>query len=227
MSNAPLVSLPVFRSPVGLGHAVTILLGAVAATDLLIIGAAFNVRGLMREVGSGGGTYTQDELDLADIFMGGGSLLYGVLLIATASVYIVWFHRARCNAEVFAPDLQRRGAGWAIGAWFIPIVNLFMPRGIAGDVWRASSPDPYGRPVSTALLNFWWGAWIVSLFYDRYATKTYDKAETPGEIADAATLVMTGAAFDIGAAVLAILVVRKVTAMQHAKATGGVVPATL
>lgn len=62
-------------------------------------------------------------------------------LLATATVFIVWFHRVRTNAGVFAPDLQSRGAGWAIGGWFIPIGNLWIPRGVAGDVLRASRHD--------------------------------------------------------------------------------------
>ena len=35
----------------------------------------------------------------------------------------------------------RYGTGWAIGAWFIPIFNLFRPKQIANDIDRASAPD--------------------------------------------------------------------------------------
>ncbi|MFC7512377.1 DUF4328 domain-containing protein [Streptomyces thermocarboxydus] len=46
------------------------------------------------------------------------------------------------NAEVFAPDVQRRTPGWAIGGWFVPFANLVIPRGIAMDVLRAASRTP-------------------------------------------------------------------------------------
>ncbi|MEJ8659296.1 DUF4328 domain-containing protein [Streptomyces sp. MS1.AVA.4] len=217
------VPWPVLRSPVGLSYAVTALLGLVVVADLLIAAASLNMRLLMgRVVGDDLAVIDQAEADRADYAMAGASVLYVLALLATATVFIVWFHRVRTNAGVFAPDLQRRGAGWAIGGWFIPIGNLWIPRGVAGDVLRASQHDTYGlEPARTGLLNAWWGAWLWSLAFDRYATKAYDKAGDVEAIHDASALVMAGAGFDIVAAVLAILFVRQVTALQHAKAVGG------
>ena len=34
-----------------------------------------------------------------------------------------------------------RGAGWAIGPWFVPILNLFRPWQIAVETWEGSDPD--------------------------------------------------------------------------------------
>jgi ABC-type thiamin/hydroxymethylpyrimidine transport system permease subunit len=223
----PVPPMPVpgrgLRSPVGLSYAVTALLGFVIVVDLLIVAASLNMRSLMSKVASGGTVdFDEGEASRADFAMAGTSVLYLVAMVATAAVFIIWFHRVRQNADVFAPDTQRRTAGWAIGAWFIPIGNLWIPRGIAADILRAGQSDPYAGAVRhIGLLNAWWGMWVWAAVFDRYASKSYSKAQDVDAIHDAAGLVMAGAGFDMAAAVLAILFVRKVTAAQHTKALAG------
>ncbi|WP_320784742.1 DUF4328 domain-containing protein [Streptomyces sp. CRN 30] len=226
MTYAP-VPLPVpgrvLRSPVGLSHAVTALLGLVVVADLAIVAASLNMRSLMSGLATGGAVdFDESEADRADLAMAGASVLYTAALLGAAVLFIIWFHRLRQNAEIFAPDVPRRTAGWAIACWFIPVANLWIPRGIALDVLRASQPDPYGGVVRhRALLNTWWALWVWSLVFDRYATNRYDDAEDAGAIHDAAGALMAGAGFDIAAAVLAILVVRALTSAQNAKAHAG------
>ncbi|MFD9976633.1 DUF4328 domain-containing protein [Streptomyces sp. NPDC059017] len=220
----PAVSAPgrALRSPIGLSYAVTALLGVVVLVDLLIVAASPNMRSFLSGVTSGTADFDEDAANRADYAMAGSSGLYVAAVVAAGTLFIVWFHRVRQNAEVFAPGTQRRTPGWAIGAWFIPIANMWIPRGIAADVLRASRPDPYGGGVEgRGLLNAWWGAWVCSLVFDRYASRTYDRAEDAEAIHDAAALVLAGAGIDIFAAVLAVLFVRRITSMQHAKALAG------
>ncbi|MFC9114311.1 DUF4328 domain-containing protein [Streptomyces sp. NPDC057092] len=213
---------PVLRSPVGLSHAVTVLLGLVMLADVLNTAAAFFMRSQMDRITSGVGDVDLTDLDRADSALAGTGVFYLLALLATATVFIIWFHRVRQNAEVFAPDTQRRSAGWAIGAWFIPFANLWIPRGIALDVLRAGEPDPYGGTVRhQGLLNAWWGVWIASNVFDRLATRRYDDAESPQAVHDATGWLITGSLLDIVAAVLAVLFVRRLTAAQNAKALAG------
>ncbi|OKI86410.1 hypothetical protein AMK11_14435 [Streptomyces sp. CB02414] len=222
-SSHPPAPGPVLRSPVGLAQAVTVLLGVVIVADLLIVAASLNMRSLMGKVASGGVVdFDEGEANRADYAMAGSAMLYVIAMLATAVVFVIWFHRVRHNAEVFAPDTQSRTPGWAIACWFIPIANLWIPRGIAADVLRAAQPDPYGgAPRHRGLLNAWWGAWVWAMVFDRYASRTYDKAQDVDAIHDAAGLVMASAGFDALAAVLAILFVRRLTAAQHEKALAG------
>lgn len=72
--------------------------------------------------------------------------LSALLLLATAAAFVVWFHRIRANAEQFVPNGHRLGSGWAVGAWFTPVVALWFPWQLVVDCWRASAPvDPEGR----------------------------------------------------------------------------------
>ncbi len=215
--------VPVLRSPLGLAHAVTALLAVVIVADVLHFGAAAYMRSVMGDVVSGGpGDVDMAAVDRADTAIASTSVLYLLGVLGTATLFIIWFHRVRHNAEVFAPDTQRRTPGWAIGGWFIPFANLWIPRGIARDVLRASQPDPYASEVRhQGLLNAWWGMWIASNVLDQFASGRYDGADDPQAVHDAAGWLMTGSVLDIAAAVLALLFVRRLTAAQNDKATAG------
>ncbi|MFF5934366.1 DUF4328 domain-containing protein [Streptomyces sp. NPDC012508] len=144
------------------------------------------------------------------------------LFVATGIVFIVWFHRLRRNAEVWAGDLQSRKPGWAVGGWLVPIGNLWIPQGVAADIWRASRWRPYAADGARelALLNAWWTVWVADIVVSRIASLLYKRAETPDAYVTASSWSLTGYVLDIFAAVLAILFVRRLTSMQHAKATG-------
>ncbi|MBT2489975.1 DUF4328 domain-containing protein [Streptomyces sp. ISL-96] len=228
--RAPAVPLSgptaVLRSPVGLSYAVVALLGAVIAADCFSLFALFRSRGLWSDPASEGFTaIAAEEIDRAQTQLLWSSQIYTPVVVATAVVFLVWFFRVRRNADVFAPDLQRRGPGWAIGTWFIPIANLWMPRGVAVDVWAASRRDPYGLETAKRepklVLDLWWTAWVASLLYGRFATRRYGAAEGPADIRDALDQLVVADLLDITAAVLAIFFVRALTRMQHLKATTG------
>ncbi|MFD7028661.1 DUF4328 domain-containing protein [Streptomyces sp. NPDC059917] len=186
------------RSPQGLATALTILLAVAGAVDLAAAAIGFGTDAAADFAGDGPLT--------------GAALMYAtvgiaqlVLLLGTGVVFIVWFHRTRVNGGVFRPDLFVQGPGWAIGSWFIPIVNLFLPFRIAQDVWRASvqaAPDGSARAVSVTPVTIWWVTFIGSNLIAR-------ASDSVGSLLSAVS------------AVFAVLFVRRLTAMQHAKAVQG------
>ncbi|TLF72413.1 DUF4328 domain-containing protein, partial [Nocardia cyriacigeorgica] len=93
------------------------------------------------------------------------SWLAGVGLLmqsAAAVVFIVWLWRARRNSEVLCGARHRLAAGWVIGGWVCPVVNVWFPHVIVADVVRASDPQTpsdllnlRSRPTSR-LVTAWW-----------------------------------------------------------------------
>ncbi|QWQ41597.1 DUF4328 domain-containing protein [Streptomyces sp. YPW6] len=216
------------RSPVGLARAVTALLGVVIAADLFAIGTGLHMRGLWQGLVKDGSMdiYGRDG-DTAETLYGVAALSQGVALLATAVVFIVWFHRTRRNAEVFDPSVQRMGPGWAVGGWFVPIANFWFPYRVASGVWEASAQtraDGGWREVPRTPLNLWWAAWVASLLFTRATGRLWERAEDPEAIVQAAGLVAASDALDIVAAVLAVLYVRAVTRMQVERALRGQAP---
>ncbi|EDX20893.1 conserved hypothetical protein [Streptomyces sp. Mg1] len=211
----------VLRSPQGLATALTVLLSAGAAVDLFSSGVGLYTRKLMTDYAADPASVESGSLDLSDFLTIRIGFAQGLFSLAIAVVFIIWFYRVRCNGQVFRPDCFSRSAGWAIGGWFIPIGNLFIPYRTARETWEASTPyDPDGthRRVSAAPVIAWWLVFTASELLYRFGSAQYVRAETPEEIRDTCAF---NAAVDLTAvvaAVLAVVFVRKLTALQRARA---------
>ncbi|MEW2398610.1 DUF4328 domain-containing protein [Streptomyces sp. NPDC046862] len=207
-------------SPVGLGRAAAVLLGVVIAADLFAIWADLMMYDVVGDIADGdAGEAVQRRASRADSLFATAGLVQTAALLSSAVVFLVWFHRVRVNAEVFDPFGHRKKRGWAVGGWFVPVVNLWFPRRIALDIWDASSP--WNAPRSHGLVNGWWAAWLISFVAGRVGFSAYRGAESAPEIRQAAGQVLFADAVDVVAAVLAILFVLTLTRMQDTKARSG------
>ncbi|MFF2998376.1 DUF4328 domain-containing protein [Streptomyces sp. NPDC057950] len=208
------------RSPVGLGRATAALLGLVVATDLLAIWADRTMYGVASALVDGRtGEGIRRRADHADSLYSAAGYAQTGALLATVVVFLVWFHRARVNAEVFDPFGHSKARGWAVGGWFVPVLNLWRPRRIMVDIWDASIPR--GSRSSHGLVNLWWALWLTALLADRASTAEHRDARTALEMRHAAGQATFADAADVAAALLAILVVLRLTRMQHEKALRG------
>ena len=107
--------------------------------------------------------------------------------LAAAIAFIVWFRRAYRNTAGLGATGMRYKPGWSTGAWFVPILNLFRPKQISNDIWRASDPELprqatgwQGNEVH-ALIHWWWAIWIVAGFFSNISASVYFNAETLSE----------------------------------------------
>lgn len=223
------------RSPIGLARATMALLGVGMAFDAFSLWAGVGVFDVVSDlIDHGWSADAEDRADRADTLYGLSGLLQALALLATAVVFICWFRRVRVNAEVFAPDGHRKARGWAVGGWFVPVLNFWRPRQIAVDIWDASAPAtretaPAGPPQPAGwevqpkrtLLNAWWTLWLCTGIFGQVASRQYANAEEPEAIKQAVVSLMASDLLNIAAAVVAILFVRRLTAMQDAKARSG------
>ncbi|MBW2278874.1 MAG: DUF4328 domain-containing protein, partial [Deltaproteobacteria bacterium] len=104
----------------------------------------------------------------------------------------------------------RYAPGWAVGSWFVPIMNLFRPVQMMGDVFRISASiradsSPRGMP---GLVQAWWAAWLLSAVLSMFASGFDDLA-----------LLIASHALDILSFVLTFAVVAKAADLQRAKHT--------
>jgi hypothetical protein len=168
--------------------------------------------------------WTYDDMLSIARLMDTASIVQLVTYVIGGVIFIVWFHRAYRNLAALGVEKPRRGLGWAIGGWFVPIANMFIPKQLANDVWRAGDPalrqgDPnwQARPVSP-LLHWWWALWLSSSAAAYIAGRLQSGAETfdafrPGVLVDAASQVL-----GILAALAAIAVITRATKRQETRA---------
>ncbi|GED85188.1 DUF4328 domain-containing protein [Streptomyces sp. 6-11-2] len=212
------------RSPVALGRAAAAMLLLAAAADLFAVWTDIVMYDVSGDLVNGSvGADVMRRADDADRLYAVAGVTQLVTLLASCVVFLCWFYRVRVNAEVFDPSGHSMKRGWAIGAWFTPVVNLWFPRRIAVDIWEASSPAD--GPRSNWPVNTWWTLWVIGLLAGRLADSHYNQAVAAKALQEAAGEMMFSDALDVVAAVFAVLVVLRLTRMQHEKALRGPAPA--
>lgn len=106
--------------------------------------------------------FTQMEADANDQRQ---ALIFGVtavLMLATMIVFGIWIVRAHRNLPALGAQYLEVRPGWALGFFFIPILNWWKPYQAMRSLWRSS--HSVNRPElqeSTWVLPVWWTLWVI------------------------------------------------------------------
>jgi hypothetical protein len=153
-------------------------------------------------------------------------LIQMAVYLVAAVVFIRWFHRAYANLPAVGIEKLGHSTGWAIGAWFVPIISLFRPKQIADEIWRGSDPSlepdqdrDWRRGKVPVVFGLWWLAFIASGFLVGAGSQLWGGAETYSDVKFAAVLEVTGNALGVLSGVLAYVVVDRTSQRQEARAT--------
>ncbi|MXY38901.1 MAG: DUF4328 domain-containing protein [Rhodospirillaceae bacterium] len=163
-------------------------------------------------------------LDMAAAFELGDRILFPTLGIVavTAVAFLVWVYRANANAHALGfADLKFR-PGWAVGWWFVPIVNLIQAPRVMLELYRvalAGSPAARRGRVGSAPVIVWWLLILFANGADRYGTGRIGSEEGLEPFRQALIAYIAGDVMFLAAGVLAIWLVRRITAgIDSAKA---------
>lgn len=152
------------------------------------------------------------------------TLFHFAVFVACVVAFCLWLYRAYANLRALGHPRSalEHSPGWAVGFFFIPFVNLFMPFRVVREVWVKSDPRVrtredylFGPPVSTALVLAWWLTWIGSNVLDRVARRLTLRASDAASLAWANNLEIVASFGLIVAALLAVLVVRGIDLRQE------------
>ncbi|MER6530627.1 DUF4328 domain-containing protein [Streptomyces sp. NPDC001508] len=143
-----------------------------------------------------------------------------VVVVLCAAAFLAWLWQVRDNARALSGRPPRYRGIWVYLGWIVPVVNLWVPRGLVVDVHRASAPDkrlPF-------VVNVWWALWLIGMLS---GVGLISRESRDGLIeraySDVWQLLVSDAAV-VGAAVAAVFVVRAVTSVQSERAAGGPAP---
>ncbi len=95
-------------------------------------------------------------LDLLAVLETVAALTVLATTVVAGVVFLVWFHRAH-RVLASANASPRHSPAWAVGSWFVPFVNLVIPKQAANDLWRAGAPDRV-----PGFVHAWWALWLTS-----------------------------------------------------------------
>ena len=167
---APRSSLPalLYESAAGKARLALFATGAAMVLQLLMAGSC-GMQLLMLMQAQQGVAIDQATAEANDA----RQLAISVILIISALfclvTLLVWIYAAHSNLPAFGARALEFTPGWAVGYFFIPIVNLWKPYQAVREIYTRSDPGPLvGRVVSSAgILGWWWGLRIISAIVGR------------------------------------------------------------
>ncbi len=151
-------------------------------------------------------------------------IVYFGSLIPAIVFFCMWVHRAVRNMPALGAFDPRWSPSGAVVRCFIPFLNLAHPMSGTLDAWRGS--DLSRRWIDVAarqkirpplFIIAWWSLWLIGNWVSAIGTRIGSSNPDPTTLAGSAALGVAGAVLVIGAGVLAIVTVRKVTAQQDRK----------
>ena len=174
-----------------------VLLGIETAAALVAIAALAGTAGA--EPGSG-------RLQLAGISLMAmaysGFVEFGAFLLI-AILFLRFLYKAVQQAKGFTTPFTYVSPGWAVGYWFIPIMNLYRPFEVVKALSKACGQQAggEGKPaVGEQLLSAWWALFLISNAAD------WALARSQSDF-DSAAGITTYAEYSIGCNLLAIVAV--------------------
>ncbi|NKQ53568.1 DUF4328 domain-containing protein [Amycolatopsis sp. K13G38] len=156
-------------------------------------------------------TTTLADLQRQDTLMSVVNWLDIAAMLAATVAFLCWLWRARVNAGILSTARHRLGQGWVIGGWLCPLLNLVLPYVIVRDIWRAHRPGT-GR----VLVGCWWLLLVTGTALDRFVR--YFELRSPDsldQVRDGAAHSTVAALLRLGAAVLVLVIIRRVTRWQR------------
>jgi hypothetical protein len=137
---------------------------------------------------------------------GFASMVFVYLTTAAVALFLVWFSRCRRNAQLLSPGAASGSGVWAVVAWLIPVVNLWVPRGLVLEVQRASGGETAEKGRAEILVNAWWVAWAGHTVIAVASQLSGGTMSMP--------LLVVLEALNLTAAVLVLFVIQGITALQ-------------
>jgi hypothetical protein len=200
---------------------VLLALSLTIALDLIAVISDADYHSLIERISNGDAPL--EQVQAADDRQSTINVVEVVLFILTAIVFIFWFFRAYRNLTRLGIQDLRWGKNWAIGAWFVPLLNFVRPKSIANDIWRGSDP---GLPARAGLPSVgvpwyhsaWWLVFIGGGIFSRIAYQQFRDADTLSGLSSASVALEVSDSLDILAAALAIAVVYQTVKRQRRRA---------
>jgi hypothetical protein len=151
-----------------------------------------------------------------------------VVFLASAVAFLIWLRRAYKNLKPLGAE-PRYSPAWAVGAFVVPIINLFLPFQIFQEMWRASDPETIAardaKPVTafiedsskSLLVVVWWGLWLLTLINLAVAYRWHVSWQILNEEIIASWLVIMLSLLLILDSIATIILVKKITDRQDEK----------
>jgi hypothetical protein len=208
-----------FRQIDGVAKAARFLLFASVALNLVSIASSAFQYQLLDQFERG--VYTDQDLAIADANSNDLrqqviGYMQVILYLITAVIFLVWTYRCAWNARRLDPEVMQIRPGWAVGWYFIPIANLWMPDRAVGQIWTASSGSR-----NKGFIGWWWLFFILDNVVGQIVFRTSLTAETINSLKNVTIAFVVSDIVSTIGAILAVRVVTRITRVQSTHISSG------
>jgi hypothetical protein len=198
------------KNPRGLNTFLKVMLWLSLGTTLLT---------LLSDIGQwmllNGATIDPGEAEANDVRQGIIALVYFVVFIVTTVAFAKWIHRANLNSRGFGAKDMRFTPGWAVGYYFIPILNLVRPYQAMKEIWKISgNPRDWQNEKDSPILPIWWTLWILSAIVGQVAFRISMRAETLDEMKTSTIFGILTSLVDAPLILVALLLTSRISKRQ-------------
>jgi hypothetical protein len=123
--------------------------------------------------------FSQEFFQLFDQLNPFLSILYIIGILVFLVIYFIIIHQVNNNSW----HISERGTGysnrWAVGCFFVPIVNLYKPYGLMKElVLTSQRVSMQKKEPDLLLVKMWWTIEIISIFVSRLVSNFFSKELT-------------------------------------------------
>ncbi len=186
-----------------------VLLGVCIFACVLNIVSSFLQLGLLQ-----GPAFTDEQASANDLREQAAGVFYIVVFLFTAIVFSTWINRAHHNVRGFGAQSMTITPGWAVGYFFIPILNLFRPYKAMSELWRASQSPGDWISNSSGLVPAWWTLWLLNFILGRISQQVGNAATTIDGLIASTWWSIAVAVMTIPLAIVAMGMVKGIQKMQ-------------
>lgn len=125
----------------------------------------------------------ETDLTIYDVFELLVVLFYTIIMIMSVVAFLKWFRRAYFNLHQHC-DYLYFTEGWAAGAWFIPLLNIFRPYRIMRELYIETSELIKTKQPNLIFVNLWWFLWITSNIIENTSFRIFMRADSLDQMMD-------------------------------------------
>ncbi|RYD27701.1 MAG: DUF4328 domain-containing protein [Lysobacteraceae bacterium] len=183
-------------------------------TDL---GVAVSGALLIVSLGGFGDIWSPPALDFVKRFSIATNICSMIAFALSVVCFARWLYNATKRAHLFSGGMTI-SPGWAIGSYFIPIVNLFKPFQAMREIWQASiAPNTTGIVPVPVGMRIWWGLWLVRVGLSNANYQVIANVRNLLDIGISGALNILTFVIDVPMAVLLIVLIRRLGANHRAR----------
>lgn len=211
-----------YRDPTFLARSLVVLLGVSALVDAIAAGSSLAEYSVL-QVLQRGETLPDGAAEANDSRQAIIAVIQIAVFLTTAVFFCCWTHRMSANARSLSDRSMQCTPGWAVGYYFIPIVNLWRPYQIVREIHDRFLERTEGRR-SAWLQPTWWTLYIVSGILGRIVFRFSMRAESLDDYVALSIISIVTDSIDVCLDLVALFLVSSITsacvlAHRHASST--------